>query len=165
MRTGQHLLICGRTSGVCLPPSLTPSTSPQTACTPSSSRAMPECLALKRVLEFEFGLRDLLSRRQGCWLGKQHEARGQRHPQVHFYLTRKALEPCHLISSPWLGLNRISYSCMKVRILSLDVKLLMSLSTFLFLLQKTLPVGTLHTVLCTPNTILDHALPSTKYQW
>jgi len=27
---------------------------------------MPECLALKRVLEFEFGLRDLLSRRQGC---------------------------------------------------------------------------------------------------
>ena len=47
---------------------------------------------------------------------------------------------------------------MKVRILSLDVKLLMSLSTFLYLLQKTLLVGTLYTVPCTSNTILYHAL-------
>ena len=104
MRTSHHLLICGRTSGVCLPPSLTPSTSPQTACTPSSSRAMPECLALKRVLELEFGLRDLLSRRQGCWLGKQHEACGQRHPQVHFHQLVKLWNPVISSHHPGCGL-------------------------------------------------------------
>ena len=67
------------------------------------------------------------------------------------------MEPCHLISSLWLWLDRISYLCMKVKILSLDVKLLMSLSTFLFLLQKTLPYGTLHSTLHTKYNFISCA--------
>ena len=76
MRTRQHLLICGRTSGVCLPPSLTLWTLPQTPCTQSSSRGVPECLAPKRAPELKFGLGNLLSSRQGRWLERRHEACG-----------------------------------------------------------------------------------------